>query len=1027
MNEIEKLEQGITALEASRSTLGDAVVDAMLAPIREKLIALKARQSRQQRKQVSVLFADLAGFTTLTEHLDAEDVHSEINSLWARLDAIITMHGGRVDKHIGDEIMALWGAESAREDDPEQAIRAALCMQTDLADFRREHPLKLAMRVGIHTGPVMLGAVGSTGEYTALGDTVNLASRLQEAAPPGGILITHNTYRQVRGVFDMLKQDPLTVKGKQEPVQTYLVVQAKPRAFRLQTRGVEGVETRMIGRESEFARIQEALETVKSAQRICTVTISGEAGVGKSRLLYEYQNWLDLLPEKIQIFKGRATETMRSLPYALLRDVFAYRFEVADSDPLVHAREKLEAGITAYMCEDQEAVMKAHFIGHLIGLDFSSSPHLRGVLDDPKQIRSRAFHYLTQFFASVAQKEGTRAIVLFLDDLHWADDGSLDAFANLQNTANHLPILIIGLTRPVLFERSTSWHEDLRLDLLPLSEAESRQLVDEILQKAACVPPKLQELVVSGAEGNPFYLEELVKMLIDQKVILPGETSWEILEERLADIHIPSSLTGVLQARLDNLPDRERETMQRASVIGRVFWDSAVGALNDPEPVIPHTALQSLCKRELVFARETSAFAGSEEYIFKHAILREVTYETVLKRLRRLYHARAASWLVERSGERAGEYAGLIAGHFEQAGEADRASGWYIRAGEAALGRSAFNTASDYFSRARSLTSRDDPDYPALARQQAEASIRQGDFAAARQSIEESRQTARSITDQAAALATLAELDSESGDYSAAEALLAEALPLARQSTDRVTLTRALFALGSNRWRQGRSDDARTAFEECLSLARTLGDVTRELIALNRLGAVALTSGDLGEAERLWKEVYERALSVGNRERAMASVNNLGSVASSRQDYAAARDYILDALRLGREIGAQHTIALTLINLGELEVHLGNYAEARSRLREGLALAVHLGAMPRVLGAVIFFAMLAYADGQVERALALWGLARSHPAWHADLQRTMDQTLAEWGIAPALVESGLAQGAQLDWQATLEELSQAET
>jgi class 3 adenylate cyclase len=311
MTEMEQLEHAMAALEAQRSTLGDGVVDAALAPMRDKLAALKAQQpsTEQHRKQVTVLFADVSGFTAMSETMDAEDVTGVMNALWQRLDAAIASCGGAIDKHMGDAVMALWGVQTAHESDPEQAIRAALAMQAALAAFRDERGVRLAMRIGLNTGPVLLGEVGSTHEFTAMGDTVNLASRLEHAAPVGGVLISHDTYRHVRGLFDVQALEPITVKGKAEPVRVYVVQSAKPRAFRLGTRGVEGVETRMIGREAELKRLQDAVHAILQDREMQAVTIVGEAGLGKSRLLYEFQSWLELLPSNCGCSKAaRARE-----------------------------------------------------------------------------------------------------------------------------------------------------------------------------------------------------------------------------------------------------------------------------------------------------------------------------------------------------------------------------------------------------------------------------------------------------------------------------------------------------------------------------------------------------------------------------------------------------------------------------------------------------------------------------------------------------------------------------------------------
>jgi class 3 adenylate cyclase len=238
------------------------VVDAALAPMRAKMIALQAQAvpPEAKRKQVTVLFADVSGFTAMSETLDAEEVTEFMNALWERLDASITAHGGQIDKHIGDCVMGVWGTVTVREDDPERAVRAALEMQAALAEFREARGAQLALRIGLNTGPVLLSEVGSTREFTAMGDTVNLASRMEHAAPVDGILISHDTYRHIRGVFDVLPRAPLAVKGKAEPVQTYIVQRAKSRAFHMGTRGVEGIETRMIGREAEMLALQNAYD-----------------------------------------------------------------------------------------------------------------------------------------------------------------------------------------------------------------------------------------------------------------------------------------------------------------------------------------------------------------------------------------------------------------------------------------------------------------------------------------------------------------------------------------------------------------------------------------------------------------------------------------------------------------------------------------------------------------------------------------------------------------------------------------------
>ncbi|MBP7356114.1 MAG: AAA family ATPase, partial [Longilinea sp.] len=462
MTEIQTLLHAIAALEAQRSSLGDDVVNAALAPMRQKLALLQgqAQLAENQRKQITVLFANITGLAAPSENLDIEESRDMIQDVWKRLDPIIISHGGAIDKHIGDTVMALWGTSVVREDDPERAIKAALAMQAALTAFCKERHLGLSIRIGLNTGPVLLGEVGSTHEFTAMGDTVNLASRLESAAPEDGILIAHNTYRHVNGMFDVQVQPPLTVKGKAEPIQTYLVLRAKQRQFWVATRGVEGIRTHMIGRDVELAYLQSTLGTVAEQRKLQMVTLVAEAGLGKSRLLREFDAWLETYQKSCVVIRGRASQEMQSVPYALLRDIFSFRFQIQDRDPLKTVQEKMETGIGAGASVSgaawpaSESPMRAHIIGHWIGFDLSESPYLTEILEDAQQIRDRALIYLVDYFKSLTESS---TIVILLEDIHWADDSSLDVFEHLGHMLSRHPVLIITAARPSLFDRRPSW------------------------------------------------------------------------------------------------------------------------------------------------------------------------------------------------------------------------------------------------------------------------------------------------------------------------------------------------------------------------------------------------------------------------------------------------------------------------------------------------------------------------------------------------------------------------------------------
>ena len=1045
MTEIEQLEQAIAALEAQRVILGDALVNTALAPMREKLAALKAAHSPAdaQRKLATILFADVSGFTALSETLDAEEVTEILNALWQRLDQAITAHGGTIDKHIGDSVMALWGVEHAREDDPERAIRAALAMQAELAAVRdggrrtegggegssRSSVLRppssvtLHMRIGLNTGPVLLGQVGTTHEFTAMGDAVNLASRLEHAAPVDGILISHEVYRHVRGVFDVQALAPLTVRGKAEPVQVYVVKGAKPRAFHRSMRGVEGVETPMVGRETEFKALQHALETVAEDRELQMVTVVGDAGVGKSRLLSEFEHWLDVGTQEVWYFKGRVDAGMTTIPFALIRDVFAYRFAIQDSDPSETARQKLEQGVLGFMAGDADAVEKAHFICHLLGFDFSASPHVAPVLGDPNQVRQRAFFYLTQFFRAVTEERRTEdgrrkteddvswprlpssvlgppssvgtpsssvlghsssvgsPAVILLEDIHWADDASLDLLDHLARElgpsvsfSRHrpsLPLLIVALTRPTLFERRPLWGEGesfhTRLTLRPLDRRDSRRLVDEILRKAEHVPPELRDTVVAGAEGNPFYLEELIKMLVEAGVIVTRAEPWRVDLDRLNAVRVPPTLVGVLQARLDALAPAERETLKRASVVGQVFWDAVVAQLAGlahgdltgyVAPDALGATLQALRQREMVYGREASQFAGAQEYTFKHAILRDVTYETVLLRERRVLHAQAAQWLLANSGDRADEYAALIAEHYERAGETAQAAEWYARAGRQAHAVYANQAAIALYEKALKLTEE--------GRQTEDGGRKTVD--GGRRTEDGRRKTVDEGLRTVELLLALGDVLKLVGQPSQAEERYRQALTLAEQNGEVYLRARSQEALGTLRHEQAEYREAVQWYDQARAYFAACGDQAWVSQVIERTGAALTSLQDYARGRAMLEESQALGRQVGAMRTVAWALNDLGLLALQEGDPVRARDVLSQSLAVKRQIGDKWDIAISLNNLGYTLAMLSDYVEGSRLIEESIALLHQIGAINRLGAFIGSLGAVAWAQGDLPRA-----------------------------------------------------------
>jgi len=638
-----QLEAAIAALEAQRALLGDAVVETALAPMRRELARTgsAACANNQQLKQVTVLFVDVVESTAMGQRLDPEEIHAVMDGALERFTAIVQSHHGRVLKYMGDGMLAVFGARATSEDDVESAIRAGVgiiedarlqapCVREkyDLPDFQ--------VRAGVHTGMVLLGG-GVDSDRSIRGDTVNVAARIEQSAPPARLRITHDSYRHVRGLFDVVEQPPITVKGIAQPLRTYLVEGVTPKTLRSPTRGIEGVQARMVGRESELRALRAAFDATIVERRGRAVTLVGEAGLGKSRLLAEFEQSLALRSSWFLV--GRAHPRSALHPYGLLRDMLTRHLEIGERDTAERAERKLVERLAPLFVQEGEAPI--HLLGHLIGLDFSTSPHVEELLRNERQLKALAFDALTLYLRRLSDY---RPVVLVLDDLHWADEGSLEfiRFAMRQN--RDAPLFTVMLTRPSFFEQHGDWTEGddshIRLDLTPLDKDFSRELADTLLARVAQVPAALCTLVTDGAEGNPFYMEELVKMLIDDGVIVTEAEGWRVLPDKLQGRAVPPTLTGVLQARLDALDSRERSALQQAAVVGHLFWDQALAAI-DPGAV---DALPVLLRKQLIVRHDTAAFVDTHEYAFQHHLLHQVTYDTMLKEARRQGHERVGAF-----------------------------------------------------------------------------------------------------------------------------------------------------------------------------------------------------------------------------------------------------------------------------------------------------------------------------------------------------------------------------------------------
>jgi len=960
--EAQRLQAALELLEGQRFLLGESVFESIVGPIRARLKVLTdhagphlASADQQVVKQVSVLFLDLVGSTDLGRHLDPEELSTLVDGALRRFTAVVEAHFGKVLQYAGDSVLAAFGAEAVQEDDAERAVRCGLALLAEAdameLEVQARHRLPgLDIRVGVHTGTVLLGG-GVNAEATIRGHAVNVAARMEQTAPPGALRISDSTYRHVRGVFDVDVQPPLHVKGLQEPVVTYLVRRVKPRSFRVAARGVEGLETRMIGREHELAMLRDEFDRLsRPGAMLACISVIAEAGLGKSRLLYEFQNWIETRPEPYQLFQGRATPQMQRQPYGLLRDIMAWRLQIQDTDPMEVAKNKLERFIVPLFIGDEGAegaTAHAHLLGQMIGLDFSASKHVAGIAEDPRQIRTRGFRTAALAFDRVSVLDAA-PVLLILEDLHWADDASLNFLEYLVRTSSSVPMLILSSSRPTLFERRDAMplSAGTRIQLAPLDAAMSDELASELLQRLPRVPTALRTLLTKGAEGNPFYMEESVKMLIDSCALVTGPEGWRVDAEKVMATEIPGTLTGILQARLDLLPRDERHALQVCAVVGLTFWDKATAFV---EPGAERK-LPVLAKRELISPKERADGSLIEddalEYVFGHHLLHQVTYETVIKSRRQKAHARAAEWFATMTGARANDFIGIAAEHFEKAGELRRACEYFALAAEHAARTFANEMSLEFIERGLKLASASDHKmrWRLLASRERTLDL-QGRRVEQRADVESLTYLAEILGDdelRGEAAYRRADIAMRTGDYATSETEACKAVSIATRTGADVLLLHAQTRLATALANQGRPLEGEQIAQVGRNRARALGLKRLEVFLVNALGICSELTGDTGRQLDYLLQGLALGREIDDRRIEAVLYANAGLIFLRLGGDAQARQHLEDALRRNRELGIREMEGHVLCSMAELLLRQGDGSGAHAAAEAALAIAIEV-------------------------------------------------------------------------------------
>ena len=1004
-----------------------------------------------ERKVVTILFGDISGFTALAEKLDPEEVKGLMELTFRRLAVEVERYDGHVDKFLGDNIMVLFGAPRAHEDDPERAVRCAIEMQHAMhelsAELERTRGYELRLHIGINTGEVLAGRMGSSRvhDYTVMGDAVNLAARLQNAAEADGIVVGETTYRATSETIEYRSQGTVPMRGKAQPVPVWEVVAV--RAQRGQLRGLPGMEARMVGRDPEFARLKAAFHHAAHARTLQHLLILGPAGIGKSRLLWEFEKYLGGLPRPSRFRKGRAQPYGPGIGFRALGEIIKAECGILDDDPRPVAAQKLRAGIAALAdlagvpdspslppltgageLKDSmdrspqpplltgagelnvsllsgeelgersavsssspavlgggersagtaaEAETVAQWLGTLLGL------HTAEV--DPDTTRTELFWSLRWFFARQAR---IAPLVLAVEDIHWADAGLLEFIEYLRETLADQPILLLTLARPTLTEGGLgqAWVARARagqgftnftsFTLNPLSERYSRRVVRDLLAQED-LPPAFLDLVLSKAEGNPFFLEELMRMLIDTGVLVQRDGAWQVVAA-VEHLRIPDTVQALVGARVDDLPEGEKRLLQAASVVGRIFW---TGALIEMFPHLPpdavETALRYLERREFIVERGAPVFAGEREWSFRNVLTREVTYNSVPKARRGEEHARVAAWIEAKAGDRLAESADRLAYHYEQAlrlgremltlgegavaGLLDKAIQALKLAGEGAMARQGLGEANDYFARIIELLAvcgrvPDDPApgaasavhplYLDVLCSHAEVQENLGNYGLALSELDQVIEYARADRARpllARALLERASVHQQVGAFAELEHDVQEALILYRGLGDRRGKAQARLLLGALWSGRDNLEEAEKALTRAIALFRELGDRLGEARTMNALAGVLHNRNKPVAARRYTETALAAFRAVGNRREVAYSLRRLAITHSSAADLSLFTQATSEALALFRDLGERRGEALIRLLLALVAADRRQITTAEDEARQALVLFRRMG------------------------------------------------------------------------------------
>jgi class 3 adenylate cyclase/tetratricopeptide (TPR) repeat protein len=916
------------------------------------------------RKTVTVVFSDLKGSTPLAERLDTETLREVLNQYFNTMRAVLERHGGTVEKYIGDAVMAVFGLPQIHEDDAMRAVRAAAEMQEALvglnARFEEMYGVRLENRTGVNTGEVVAGDV-SVGHRLVTGDTVNVAARLEQNAPTMEILLGETTYRLVKAGVEAEPVEPLELKGKSERMPAYRLLSVGHHE--------EGVARRMdapmVGRDDELTVLTDALARAVESKSCQVVTVVAPAGTGKSRLLKEF-----VANSRGLALHGRCLSYGEGLTFWPLAEIARAVAGIGNDDPAAEAMEKLAALLGPQGRDVADRIAGA------IGLSTANYPV------------EETFWAVRRFLELLSDG---RPLIVLIDDIHWAERTFLDLITSVASNLTGVPVVLACSARPDLFDAYPEWGEESDgrrvLVLQPLSEDESAEVAANLLGTTD-IDAAVRAKIVEASEGNPLFVEQMLSMLLDDGILEKDDRGRWVLIREVGAITIPPTIQALLSARLDRLGPIDRVVVERASVIGQVFFRGAVEDLS-PDEVRRHAgeSLRNLTHRELVTPHESS-FAGQEAYRFMHILIREAAYHGLLKRTRADLHVRFIDWLERVASDRVLEFEEIRGYHLEQAfftlqqltpndeqvwQIGVRGSGYLSSAGRRALARGDIPAAANLLQRASTLLPPGHPERPRLRLDAAEALTEQGGFEEAGAMLHAAIDEAHELSDrvlevtaQIQELELLYTIDPEAVEPTIIAGVEEHLLELETlEAHDGLARAWRLIMFVREMGLQWGESEA--AAQRSLDHARLAGNRLMATRAIISLGYCALSGPTpvtqaIERCRSLFDEIRGDRKPEALLEAALSHLEAMrGNVEESRALYRTSRAKL-------EELGWTFLAAQTSFDSGPVEMLAGDLAAAEAELRRDFDALERMGETNYISTTAAILAEVLYRQGELEEA-----------------------------------------------------------